>query len=220
MSTAAARGGAHTGRTPDIAAPRTASGPGRPRDPQHDERIIDAVIGLIDAGERISVNAVVAASGVSRAALYRRWPSIADLIAAALDRGRAPILPDTSGTIRETFLALLFDDPEATRGRGYSDRRFRMRLMLVLESPELQRAYWDSHVRRRRSGMVAALRSGMERGELRPDLDPEACIDLINGVFYYQVVVRGADLGEAATLARCRAAFDTAWRGMAAEPED
>lgn len=64
-------------------------GPGRPRIPDHDERILEAVVAMVDRNEPITVNAVVAASGVSRAALYRRWSSMTQLVATALDRGRS-----------------------------------------------------------------------------------------------------------------------------------
>ena len=192
-------------------------GPGRPREAGHDERILDAVIGLIERDQRVTVSAVVAESGVSRAALYRRWPSLPDLVAAALDKGRAAIEIDTSGDIRESIVAMMFGDPAAVRGATYSDRRFRARMALVMQNPELQRAYWTSHVRRRRVSFLAALAVAQERGDLRDDLDLEACIDLINGVFYYQIVVRGASMGDPGTMARCREAFEVAWRGMSAD---
>lgn len=189
-------------------------GPGRPRTEGHDERILDAAIALIDAGEQVTVSAVVAASGVSRAALYRRWPSMTDLVAAALDRGRAPIEIDTTGGVKEGIIALIFGDPRAVRGASYSERRFRTRMALVMQNPELQKAYWSSHVRRRRGAIREALGEAVRSGELRDDLDLDACIDLINGVFYYQAVVRGARMDEPETKARCREAFEVAWRGM------
>ncbi|WP_197517518.1 TetR/AcrR family transcriptional regulator [Microbacterium karelineae] len=189
-------------------------GPGRPRKEGHDERILDAAIALIDAGDQVTVGAVVAASGVSRAALYRRWQSVTDLVAAALDRGRAPIEIDTSAGVKEGILALLFGDPRTVRGATYSEHRFRTRMALVMQNPDLQRAYWSSHVRRRRVAIRAALDEAVRRGELRDDLDLDACIDLINGVLYYQAVVRGARLDEPETRARCREAFEIAWRGM------
>ena len=195
-------------------------GPGRPREAGHDERILDAVIGLIERDQRVTVSAVVAESGVSRAALYRRWPSLPDLVAAALDKGRAAIEIDTSGDIRESIVAMMFGDPAAVRGATYSDRRFRARMALVMQNPELQRAYWTSHIRRRRVSFLAALAVAQQRGDLRDDLDLEACIDLINGVFYYQIVVRGASMGDPGTMARCREAFEVAWRGMSAEPSE
>ncbi|GAB3536400.1 hypothetical protein GCM10027403_17060 [Arthrobacter tecti] len=81
---------------------------------------------------------------------------------------------------------------------------------------ELQKAYWKSHVSRHRAPIEAALRAGIEKGELRADLDVEACFDLIAGVFYYQLVVRGDRVEDPTTRARCRAALDVAWRGMEA----
>ena len=66
-------------------------GPGRPRIADHDERILDAVATMVDEDQHITVSAVVEASGVSRAALYRRWSTMTELIATALDRGRASL---------------------------------------------------------------------------------------------------------------------------------
>lgn len=190
-------------------------GPGRPRVAGHDERILDAVVQLIDEGQQVTVSAVVDRSGVSRAALYRRWPSIADLTAAALDRGRAALEIDMSVDIRDAIAAAYFGALRSARGATYSERRFRTRLVLVMQNPDLQRAYWKAHARRRRAGVVAALEEAVRRGELRADTDIEAAIDAINGVFYYQIVVRGSRFDDPAATARCRAAFDIIWRGMA-----
>lgn len=193
-------------------------GPGRPREAGHDERILDAVIELIERDRKVTVSAVVAASGVSRAALYRRWPSLPELVAAALDKGRAALEVDTAGDIKDAIVSMMFGDPIAARGTTYGDRRFRARMMLVMQNSDLQHAYWTSHVRRRRVSFLEALAEAQRRGELRQSLDLEACLDLINGVFYYQIVVRGVSMGDPGTMARCREAFEVAWRGMSADP--
>lgn len=176
------------------ASQNTARGPGRPRVPGHDQRILDAVVDMVDRDEPITVNAVVEASGVSRAALYRRWPSMTDLIATALDRGRSKVAFDLSKPIKEALTEVLFGEPKKARGEQYSDRRFRKRIELMMASLDLQETYWDSHVHRRRGAMVEALQVGVERGELRSDLDIDAAIDGLNGVFYYQAVVRGVSM--------------------------
>lgn len=194
----------------------TGRGPGRPRTPEHDERILEAVIDMVDRGVPVTVNAVVQASGVSRAALYRRWPSMTELISTALDRGRAVITFDLSKPIKEAFIDVLFADIRSARGTGYSDRRFRKRIELVMQSRDLQEAYWQSHVHRRRRAMIEALEVGIERGELRSDLDVDAAIDGMNGVFYYQSVARGKAMDDPQTLQRCRAAFELIWSGMQA----
>lgn len=191
-------------------------GVGRPRESGHDERIMQAALALIDNDQPVTVNAVVAASGVSRAALYRRWPSLTDLIAAALDHGRSYASIPTEGDIKQNIIDAMFTRQPETRGAAYPERRLRRRLALGLEDRDVQLSSWRSHVGRRRTAMVEVLRAGLERGVLRPDTDIEASIDLINGVFYYQIVVRGCAFDDPEAMARCREAFETAWRGMAA----
>ena len=192
--------------------------PGRPKTEGHDERILAAVVALIDRGEPVTVNAVVATSGVSRASLYRRWNGLNELVAAALDQGRATLEIDLTGDIKQALADVMLGDPATARGVGYSEQRFRTRLQLVLADPELQEVYWHAHIRRRRAGIARALEVAVARGQLRADLDIEACIDAINGVFYYQMVVRGVRLDDPGARRRCRLAFETIWRGMS--PDD
>ncbi|QGQ19257.1 TetR family transcriptional regulator [Cellulomonas sp. JZ18] len=195
----------------------TRRGPGRPRDEELDRQIVAATLALIDAEEDVTVARVVARSGVSRAALYRRWPSLTTLIAAALDVGRTvpPELPD-DGDLRATVYAAMFGGPTSVTAVGYPEARFRQRIRLVMSDRALQKAYWTSHVALRRAPLERALRSGVERGVLRADLDVAACFDAMAGAAYYQVVVRGDRFDDAATQARLRAAFDVVWRGMEA----
>lgn len=192
----------------------TARRPGRPRTPDHDERILDAVADMVDNNEDITVNAVVRASGVSRAALYRRWSSMTELIATALDRGRSAAKIQLTGSIKEAVTTAIFSELDHTVGKDYTEQRFRKRVHLVMANPELQDAYWQSHVYRRRHSMSKALQLGIDRGELRADLDIEAAIDALNGIFYYQLVARGSSLEDPDTQRRCREAFDVVWRGM------
>ncbi|WP_106400723.1 TetR/AcrR family transcriptional regulator [Actinocorallia populi] len=198
------------------AAPRPAASgrrPGRPRRPDIDDRVLTAVRELVDGGEQVTVNAVVARSGISRSAVYRRWGSLTDLVAAALDQGRDPAHPLPDAPVREAVLGAYLDALEAP-GR-YPEDRLRLRIRLGLADRALQRVIWRSHVARRREPLAQALRRGIARGEVRADIDVEAAIDTMNGVFYYQVVVRGAPLTDPAARARCAAALDLVWRGIA-----
>ncbi len=151
---------------------------------------------------------VVEASGVSRSAIYRRWPSLTDLLASALDEGRTTGDLDLSGDIKSAIVDAYFSPLFSVRAGSYSERQFRKRIALVMENPDLQRAYWLSHVRRRRAAIAEALSTAVDRGELRDDIDVESCIDLLHGVFYYQAVARGASLADQDTVRRCRNAFD------------
>ncbi|MCK8467509.1 TetR/AcrR family transcriptional regulator [Microbacterium sp. KSW4-16] len=193
--------------------------PGRPRDEEIDGQIVTATLEIIDAGEEVTVSRVVARSGVSRAALYRRWPSLTLLIAAALDVGReVPPEYPVDADLHEILLAGLGlgADGVAPSAPGYSEARFRQRIRLVMADRALQKTYWQSHVSRRRVPLQNALRTGIARGELLADLDVEACFDAIAGVAYYQLVVRGDRVSDPAVVERMRAAIEVIWRGMVA----
>lgn len=190
--------------------------PGRPRDEDLDARILGAALGLIDDSEPVTVSRLVVRSGVSRAAIYRRWPSMTALMAAALDVGRSvPPDIDLSGDLRDAVLASFLGGQSVTDS-GYSEERFRQRIRLAMADRELQKAYWRSHVSRRRVSLEKALQAGIDRGTLRSDLDPATCFDLIAGVVYYQIVVRGDEITDPQVQARCRQAIEIAWRGMEA----
>ncbi|EME21385.1 TetR/AcrR family transcriptional regulator [Rhodococcus triatomae] len=192
-------------------------GPGRPRNDDIDGQILAATLALVDENETPTVARIVERSGVSRAALYRRWPSITTLVATAVDRGREQPGPmPTDGDLRETLFDAFLGSADGRT--DYPDERFRRRIAMAMEDRELQRAYWDSHVSRRRVPVEDFLRAGMERGVLRADLDVVACFDLLAGVFYYQLVVRGVPFDERGAQERCREALEVAWRGMLADP--
>ena len=44
---------------------------------------------------------------------------------------------------------------------------------------------------------VAVFREAIERGELRPEVDPEAAIDLLYAPLYYRLLMGTGPLGEA-----------------------
>lgn len=191
--------------------------PGRPRDEDIDGQIVAATLSLIDAEDEVTVSRIVERSGVSRAALYRRWPSLTLLIAAALDVGRTVPPPvDAEGDLHTAVMGAVFGDSGAVTASGYSEVRFRHRIRLVMADRTLQKEYWRSHVTRRRAPVEAALRRGIERGILRADLDVEACFDAMAGVAYYQFVVRGERFDEDESQNRMAAALEVIWRGMLA----
>jgi AcrR family transcriptional regulator len=89
-------------------APPPPRSPGRPRDPRTDAAIRDAAIALLaDVGyERMTVDAIAAAAGVSKPTIYRRWAGKQELVADAIrlhPHTQAPT-PNT-GTLRGDLIA-------------------------------------------------------------------------------------------------------------------
>lgn len=190
-------------------------GPGRPRDPEMNQRVIDAALELFTAEKwPITVTDLVNRSGVTRAAIYRRWSSLDEVLAEALDTGRAPIVVPENVDLRSALMSVYFGDPDA---QSHTERSIRRRIQLSVDNPELQTRYWEAHVQRRRAPVAAALQRGVDEGLLRADLDIDSTIDLLSGVFYYQFVVRGVSLTDPEVQPRLTAAFNTIWRAILRE---
>lgn len=83
--------------------------PGRPMDPVLTARLLDSTLHLLaeDGLARVNADVVTARSRAGKAAFYRRWPTIGDLIADAVGTcALVPEVPD-SGELRADLLALL-----------------------------------------------------------------------------------------------------------------
>ncbi len=189
--------------------------PGRPRLADLEHRVLQSALALIDADEEVTVSKLVSTSGVSRAAIYRRWPSLTQLIAAALDEGRVvPPAIEVDKDLRDVFFETWLGPGALEDSGGYSESRFRQRIRLVMADRQLQRTYWETHVSKRRVPIEQALQAGINQGILREDLDVEASFDALAGVAYYQIVVRGDSLSDPAVQKRLERSFQTLWRGM------
>jgi AcrR family transcriptional regulator len=147
-------------------APRTAQ-PGRPRDPRRDEAIRDAVLTLLaDVGyERMSVDAIATAAGVSKPTIYRRWPGKHALVADAIrfhPHMRATA-PDT-GSLRDDLLAAV---------RQSADQQLESAHLIAglvgrtRESEELAGLIREHAVEAVRRRFRTLLERAAERGELR-----------------------------------------------------
>jgi hypothetical protein len=60
----------------------------------------------------------------------------------------------------------------------------------------MHRIFYENLVAPRRAVMAAVLRRGVERRELRPDLDVELAVDLIGGPWVYRLLISGGKLPE------------------------
>src|ERR1700755_2004368 len=94
----------------DAGAAQERKAPGRPRNAQADEAILEAVLELLSAGHSaaaISIEAVAAKAGVGKATIYRRWPNKEALLIDAVQAMKGP-LPEPAGrSVREDLLMLV-----------------------------------------------------------------------------------------------------------------
>ena len=168
--------------------------PGRPRSPAADSAIMQATLELLlDTGYRgLTMEQVRAMAGVGKATLYRRYGSKEELVAAAVRHLNQEIpVPDT-GTVRDDILAVAGSVLAAAARVGAATLMPRM-LAESAGDPEMQAIFYENLVAPRRAVMAAVLRRGVERGELRPDLDVELALDLITGPWVYRLLIAAGD---------------------------
>ena len=134
-------------------------------------------------------------AGVGKAAIYRRYRSKDELVAATVAALVSDItIPDT-GSTRGDLLALMRDavdvygDP--IRGGVMPSLIGAMR-----QHPELAHAVRRDVVETRREALRAVLARGVERGDLRADLDVELALDMLGGALFYRLLVTGGPIDD------------------------
>jgi AcrR family transcriptional regulator len=190
--------------------------PGRPRSPEAHAAILRAALELaVEGGLRgLSMEAIAARAGVGKATIYRRWKSKEALFAEAIASiAFTPEVPDT-GSVRGDFEAV-----SAAAVDRMAPEAFRVlpRLMAdAADDPELLEALQAALVRPRRAAIAAILRGGIERGELRADLDLDLVSDMLIGPLIARVLLSGGD-PHALDGVPMRV-FETLERGIGARP--
>jgi AcrR family transcriptional regulator len=171
---------------------------GRPRDSRIDSAILEATRELIaERGvHEFRTEDVAVRAGVGKGAIYRRYPSKDDLVTAAVGAlVDAEIqVPDT-GSTRSDLLALMGEAVELYRG-SLPGRLMSSLVSAMAQRPELARAVRDGFLAGRRAALAHVLRRGIERGDLRSDLDLEFALDVFGGPLFYRLLITGGPIDE------------------------
>ncbi|WP_433220791.1 TetR/AcrR family transcriptional regulator [Microtetraspora malaysiensis] len=170
---------------------------GRPRDPAVDDAIRQAALDLItEQGYRgMSMEGIAARSGVSKQAVYRRYPGKGEVILdvlTAFARTRLPT-PDT-GDLREDLLALLEATFAAQRGApGALNQALAAE---ALQASAFARRVNSELIAARRDAVRQILNRARDRGQIT-NPDDEVLIDLIFGPMWYALLFDAGKLTDA-----------------------
>jgi AcrR family transcriptional regulator len=166
---------------------------GRPPDPEADQRIIQAAQKLLaDEGfARMSIEGVAAESGVAKTTIYRRFSDKADLATAAIGGLVQLAVPAPVGNAYEDLLAQL----------EFNRRSIDMAFVGVLlaeepRNPQLLATFRERVILPRLEIFRQILAGGVERGELRADLDFDAVRDVVLGAIFVHHIVEGRPAGD------------------------
>jgi len=195
------------------AAPR-----GRPRSEKAHKAILDAAAELLLARglSAVSMDAVAERAGVSKATIYRWWPTKETLALDALYTEWATVGPSPrdTGSLRSDLLALLRPWARLTSSRPYG----RVIAALITEAqtdPVFATEYRQRVVEPRRDQARAIFRRAIERGEIPPDTNTEVALDLLYGPLYHRLLHGHAPLNDRFT----QDVIDMALNGIQPTPD-
>ena len=172
---------------------------GRPRSEKAREAILMAAADLLLARGlgAVSMDAVAEQAGVSKATIYRWWPTKEALALDALFHEWAVAQPTAldTGSLRTDLLSLLRPWVHLIGKRPYG----RVIAALITEAqtdPAFAEQYRERFVEPRRAQARPILQRAIKRGELPATTDVELALDLLYGPVYHRLFHGHAPLNE------------------------
>lgn len=158
------------------------------RDPAVDAAVLDATRALlVEQGyTATSIDAIAARAGVSRPAIYRRWPSKAHLIAQAVfpDVGSAVVAPDLPGEIAKVIRGTI---------QLFGSAETRAAMPGLMAEMRQDSGLYEKLSARLDSPTRDELRDYLPGAPARPGLDPNTVLDTIAGAALFAMVIRDID---------------------------
>jgi AcrR family transcriptional regulator len=172
---------------------------GRPRSERARQAILEAASELLLARglSAVSMDAVAERAGVSKATIYRWWPTKETLALDALytEWAAARPHPRDTGSLRGDLLSLLRPWARLAGSRPYG----RVVAALLTEAqtdPVFAAEYRERFVEPRRQQAREIFRRAIERGEIPPDTKVEVALDLLYGPMYHRLLHGHAPLND------------------------
>lgn len=185
---------------------------GRPRSTEADDAIARAALTLLaESGfEGVTVEAVASRAGVARSTVYRRYPGKPELLVTVLQHAcDDPAESHDTGSVVDDLVAVAEGIIRSFRSTELG-QAIPSVISAAAHHPEIAEAY-RTFVASRRRVSLAAVRRGMERGEIDPDVEPDMVVDLVVGPVFHRQFVSGRPI----TTAWLREIVSRAVRGCA-----
>jgi TetR/AcrR family transcriptional regulator, regulator of autoinduction and epiphytic fitness len=136
---------------------------------------------LVEGGpSAVTIDAIVARSGVAKSTIYRHWESRDDVLVAVIEHCAPEIAPpdpdaDVETALRQTMrqMVVMLNDPEWARV---------IPALLLLKNHEAGIADLDERLEKERDAVLAGiLERGAKEGVLRPELDTYEAMTALMG---------------------------------------
>lgn len=137
--------------------------------------------------DQLTVDAVANAARASKATVYRRWPSKAELVLAAFIEGvRQVAVPPNTGTLRGDLLSL---GEAICQEGGKHASTIRAVMVEVSRHPALNDAMQHQFLEQRKALIQNVLRQAVDRGEIAKDALSDELWDLLPGYLIFRCII-------------------------------
>lgn len=155
--------------------------------------LLDVTLQLLQENgyDRLTVDAVAATARASKATVYRRWPSKAELVLAAFTEGiRQVAVPPDTGTLRGDLLRVGELVCEQTARHAGTIRAV---LVEVSRNPALNEVMQHQFVDQRKALIHHILREAVDRGEIDAGAVDDDLWDVLPGYLLFRSLISGRE---------------------------
>jgi AcrR family transcriptional regulator len=191
--------------------------PGRPRSVRADKAILRATVEMLaeEGYQALTIEGIAERAGVGKTTIYRRFSTIEEILVRAFGELDLDFdIPDT-GSTREDLLQL----GHAFREQAATVLIFPVMGQIVgtaLSNPAVLDAFRKHLMNPRQATIRKILQRGVERGDVRPDIDIELIADLIpGGIIFHKLFQLAPDAMLSADYPD--RVLDTIWNGIKAD---
>ncbi|SPM37933.1 TetR family transcriptional regulator [Mycobacterium numidiamassiliense] len=159
-----------------------------PWSPRESEILAETLRLLQEHGyDQLTIDAVAAAARASKATVYRRWPSKAELVLAAFIEGvRLVAIAPNTGTLRGDLINL--GEVCGEHGRQHAST-IRAVMVEVSRHPALNDALQEQFLKQRKAVMQDVMQQAVDRGEITEDAIADELWDLLPGYLIFRSII-------------------------------
>ena len=179
------------------------------------EAVLSAVLDELNVNgyAALSVEAVASRAGVNKTTIYRRWPTLDDLLVDALMTWSEDAIPGAdTGSIETDLLTLGRELADVLNG-GIGRQIVAVVLTAGLRSPQLREAtrrYFDQQAVRATPIVTHAI----DRGELPAHTDTNALLTTFRAPLFYRMLTTGDPIDEGLIAQSARVTLAAARAGL------
>jgi AcrR family transcriptional regulator len=189
---------------------------GRQRSVEAESAILQAAVELLSKKSlnEVTTEAIAQKAGVSKATIYKWWPN-KNLVAldAFSARLQADVAIHNTGSAKRDFTRQLQDT--IVFYKSPMGRMLRQFLAEGQSDPGFLELFRERFLKSRRDSLLILWRRGVERGEIRQEVEGELLLDLIFGPMVYRLMAGHGPLDENQAIA----IIDTIFRGVQVSPD-